>query len=164
MRCPCSPLDAPWARCSEGQLSAECGQTAFEYVRAAIELALAGKLSGIVTAPIHKEALAAASVPFPGHTEMLARFAGVDEVAMMLVNDRLKIVLVSIHCSLREAVEAVSEEAVLKTIRLAHTGAKAFRIDTPSRRGCRLEPTCWRRRSIWSRGDRVDCARDSKGA
>ena len=116
---------------TRGQLDARCGQSAFDSIKAAIDLALRSQISGIVTAPIHKEALAAAGVPFPGHTEMLASYAGVEEVAMMLANDHIKVVLVSIHRSLREAIESVNTEAVLRTIRFADQGARAFGIAAP---------------------------------
>jgi hypothetical protein len=61
-------------------------------------------VAGIVTAPIHKEALAVAGIPYPGHTEILADLGGADRVAMMLANDEIRTVLVTIHCSLAEAI------------------------------------------------------------
>jgi 4-hydroxythreonine-4-phosphate dehydrogenase len=86
-----------------------------------------GAVTGIVTAPIHKEALAAAGVPFPGHTEMLQALAtdgGVPPpVRMMLANDELKTVLVTVHQSLRSAIDAVTFDAVLDTVRIAHRAA-----------------------------------------
>ena len=75
-----------------GQVSAEAGQMAHDAVLTAVSLAKAGRVAGIVTAPIHKEALALAGVPFPGHTEMLEKYSGVLErggrVAMMLASHR----------------------------------------------------------------------------
>ena len=122
-----------------GAVSAEAGRAAHEAIRHAIGLARDGMVDGIVTAPIHKEALGAAGVPFPGHTEMLDAYgfgetAGRDRasrVAMMLANDELRTVLVTIHCSLREAVERVTHEAEMKAIRLAHEGCLAFGIASP---------------------------------
>jgi 4-hydroxythreonine-4-phosphate dehydrogenase len=92
----------------------------------AARAALRGEVAALVTAPLHKEALAAAGVAYPGHTELLqaeaAAFHGVSvqamPVRMMLANDELRTVLVSIHVSLREAIEAVQFDNVLQTIRL----------------------------------------------
>jgi 4-hydroxythreonine-4-phosphate dehydrogenase len=89
---------------------------------------LRGEIAALVTAPLHKEALAAAGVPFPGHTELLqaeaAASLGKDvrdvPVRMMLANDELRTVLVSIHVSLRDAIAAVTHDNVLQTLRIAH--------------------------------------------
>ena len=122
-----------------GEVSAEAGRAAADAILRAIGLAREGAVAGIVTAPIHKEAFDAANVPFPGHTEMLdahgfGESAGRDtaqRVAMMLANDELRTVLVTIHCSLREAVDRVTHEAEMKAIRLAHEGARAFGVERP---------------------------------
>ncbi|EAQ01163.1 hypothetical protein OB2597_03704 [Pseudooceanicola batsensis HTCC2597] len=118
-----------------GRISAEAGRLAHEAVMAAVSYAKAGRVSGLVTAPIHKEALALAGVPFPGHTEMLERYSGVLEsggrVAMMLANEELRTVLVTIHVSLREAVEQADFAAQMRAIRLAHRGCQAFGIGAP---------------------------------
>lgn len=109
-----------------GQVSAVAGRLAAEAVTWAARAALRGEVAALVTAPLHKEALAAAGVPFPGHTELLqaeaARHAGVavDDmpVRMMLANDELRTVLVSIHVALRQALDAVTYERVLETLRI----------------------------------------------
>jgi 4-hydroxythreonine-4-phosphate dehydrogenase len=92
-----------------------------------VDLVQAGEAAAVVTAPIHKEALAAAGLDWPGHTEMLQALAargGVrPAVRMMLANDELRTVLVTIHQSLRNAIEAVTFDAVLETIRIAHRAA-----------------------------------------
>ena len=111
-----------------GAVSAEAGRAAAECVVWAARAALRGEVAAIVTAPLHKEALSAAGVHFPGHTELLqaeaARHAGVsvDEmpVRMMLANDELRTVLVSIHVALREAIAAVTPGNVLQTLRITH--------------------------------------------
>jgi 4-hydroxythreonine-4-phosphate dehydrogenase len=110
-----------------GQVSAEAGRMAAECVTWAARAALRGEVAGLVTAPLHKEALAAAGVPFPGHTELLqaeaARHQGVPvglmPVRMMLANDELRTVLVSIHVSLRQALDAVTFDNVLQTLQIA---------------------------------------------
>jgi 4-hydroxythreonine-4-phosphate dehydrogenase len=111
-----------------GEVSADAGQAAAECVVWAARAALRGEIAALVTAPLHKEALAAAGVMFPGHTELLQAQAaawlgkGVAEVPvrMMLANDELRTVLVSIHVSLREALAAVTFENILQTLRITH--------------------------------------------
>lgn len=116
----------PW-----GQIDARAGRLAGEAVLWASRAALRGEVSAVVTAPLNKEALHAAGAPYdqyPGHTELLqaesARHAGVTlaqmPVRMMLANDELRVVLVSIHLSLREALEAITVDQVLETLRITH--------------------------------------------
>ncbi|MBF0849648.1 4-hydroxythreonine-4-phosphate dehydrogenase PdxA [Gluconobacter sp. R75690] len=114
-----------------GQISAEGGRAAYAAVVTAIHLAKAGAIRGIVTAPLHKEALAAAGLHYPGHTEILAEQAGGGEVAMMLANEDIRVVLVTIHCSLRDAIQRADCPAQMAAIRLAHTGARALGIERP---------------------------------
>jgi 4-hydroxythreonine-4-phosphate dehydrogenase len=123
-------LDAPI-----GQVDARAGAAAAACIEQAAALALRGEVAGIVTAPIHKEAFAAAGVTYPGHTEMLQALAAVDgripPVRMMLANDELKTVLVTIHMSLRRAIDAVSFDAVLETLRIAHRAAARWGQPNP---------------------------------
>ena len=125
------PVPVPY-----GLVSSLAGQAAADCIVWAARAVLAGEASAMVTAPIHKEALAAAGgwvAGFPGHTEMLqaeaAAFLGkpVSEVPvrMMLANDELKTVLVSIHMSLRDAVEAVTFDNLLQTLRITHRAVAA---------------------------------------
>jgi 4-hydroxythreonine-4-phosphate dehydrogenase len=116
----------PW-----GQVDARAGRAAAVCIEAAVRLLQAGIGRAIVTAPIHKEALSAAGVPFPGHTEMLqalAAPAGAEPppVRMMLANEELKVVLVTIHMALRRALEVLDFDAVLSTLRIAHQAAAAW--------------------------------------
>jgi 4-hydroxythreonine-4-phosphate dehydrogenase len=116
-----------------GQISATAGKLAADCVMWAANAALRGEVSAVVTAPLHKEALFAAGVPFPGHTEMLqacaAAHAGVAvedmPVRMMLANPELKTVLVSIHVSLRQAIDAVTVDNILQTLRITHAAELA---------------------------------------
>ena len=116
----------PW-----GVVDARAGQMAGECVLWATRAALEGRVAAIVTAPLHKEALHAAGAPwdqYPGHTELLqaesALHAGVPlaqmPVRMMLANDELRTVLVSIHVSLREALDAITPEQVMQTLQITH--------------------------------------------
>ncbi|MCZ2103563.1 MAG: 4-hydroxythreonine-4-phosphate dehydrogenase PdxA [Comamonadaceae bacterium] len=111
-----------------GRVSAQAGRDAASCVVWAADAALRGEVAALVTAPLNKEALAKAGVPYPGHTEMLqaraAAHVGVPlaqmPVRMMLANDELRTVLVSIHVALREAIDAVTQERVLQTLRITH--------------------------------------------
>jgi 4-hydroxythreonine-4-phosphate dehydrogenase len=120
------PADLPL-----GKVDARAGAAAFSYVEHAVKLALAGEVSAIATAPIHKEALKAAGIPYPGHTEMLADLTDTTDYAMMLFNDELRIILVTIHLALREAIDSLSIERELKTIRLAAGAARRLGIAQP---------------------------------
>lgn len=114
-----------------GFIDARAGAASFAFVERAIEDAKAGRIDAIVTAPIHKEAWRGAGVPFPGHTELLADRTGVSDFAMMLFNDELRVILVSIHVALREAIGLVTRDNVLRTIRLADRAARDLGIDAP---------------------------------
>jgi 4-hydroxythreonine-4-phosphate dehydrogenase len=105
---------------AHGQVNAAAGQAAFEAIAKAIELATSGEIGAVCTAPIHKEALAAAGVPHPGHTEMLSELSGSTDTAMMLVNPQLRTMLVTVHCSLLKAVAQLSVARELRIVRLAH--------------------------------------------
>ena len=128
---PAAGLPPDLADAPMGKVDARAGAAAAACIRQAADMALAGKVAAIVTAPIHKEALAAAGVAFPGHTEMLQAWSGGAPVRMMLANDELRTVLVTIHVSLRRAIDLVTYDAVLDTLRIAHRAAAAFSLATP---------------------------------
>jgi len=120
-----------------GQLSAQAGEMAAECVVWAAQAALRGDIAALVTAPLNKEALALAGPPhsnYPGHTEMLQALAAAHvgkpvatmPVRMMLANDELRVVLVSIHVSLRDAIAAVTYDNVLQTLRITHESLGAI--------------------------------------
>ena len=113
------------------QVSAVAGQAAFDAIMKAIQLARDSRVRGIVTAPIHKEALAAAGLRYPGHTEILGRYGGAPKIAMMLVNDDIRTVLVTIHCALSEAIRKADFAAQMDAIRLADAGARSLGIAHP---------------------------------
>ncbi|QEL22962.1 4-hydroxythreonine-4-phosphate dehydrogenase PdxA [Bosea sp. F3-2] len=114
-----------------GRISAMSGQASFDAIVAAIRAARAGTVSGIVTAPINKEAMASAGIGYPGHTEILADHGGAQRVAMMLANEEICTVLVTIHTSLRQAIEQADFDAQMSAIRLAHEGGKALGFAAP---------------------------------
>ena len=114
-----------------GQLDARAGKAAFDYIRTGIDLALEKRIRAVVTAPINKEALKLANIHYPGHTEILADFSGSKDFAMMLMNNDLRVILVTIHVSLREAIEQLTIERELTTIRLAHRAMTQLGITQP---------------------------------
>ena len=120
------PADLPF-----GQLDVRAGKAAFDYIRAGIDLALQKRIRAVVTAPINKEALKMADIHYPGHTEILADFSGTKDFAMMLMNNDLRVILVTIHVSLREAIEQLTVEAELTVIRLAHGAMTRLGIAHP---------------------------------
>ena len=128
---PTDLIDAP-----VGQIDARAGAAAAACIAQAVQLVQSGDASAIVTAPIHKEALSAAGVSYPGHTEMLQALAArpgqpAPPVRMMLANEELRTVLVTIHMSLRRAIDAVTFDAVLQTLRIADKAARSFGIASP---------------------------------
>ena len=102
------------------EVSAVAGRAAYAYIERAVALATAGEIDAIVTAPVNKEALAAAGVQHSGHTEILAQLSGTRDFAMLLMGKELKVIHVTTHVSLRRVPDLVTRERVLKTIRLAH--------------------------------------------
>ncbi len=118
-----------------GRIDARAGAAAARSIEHAVALVRAGSAAALVTAPIHKEAFAAAGIGYPGHTEMLqalaADGAAPPPVRMMLANDELRTVLVTIHVSLRQAIEAITFDAVLETIRIAAVAARRFASGRP---------------------------------
>lgn len=123
LQLPDMPVPAPW-----GRITADAGRAAASSVQWAARAALRGDIAALVTAPLHKEALHMAGVNYPGHTELLqaeaAQHAGVPleqmPVRMMLANQELRTVLVSIHVSLRQALEAVTLDNLMQTLRITH--------------------------------------------
>jgi len=121
----------PW-----GQVNARAGAAAARCIERAVHWVQAGEAAAVVTAPVHKEALAAAGLPYPGHTEMLQALATppggmAPPVRMMLANDELRVVLATIHVSLRRALELLDFDTVLQTIAIAHNACIGFGIASP---------------------------------
>jgi 4-hydroxythreonine-4-phosphate dehydrogenase len=114
-----------------GAVDARAGAAAYDFVDRAIELALADDVEAIVTAPISKEALHLAGAPYLDHTEMLAGRTGVEHHAMMLACDELRVVLVTTHLSLRDALAALTIERELAVIRLADRHMRRLGCETP---------------------------------
>jgi len=117
--------------CPPGQLSAICGRAAVEYVFKATDLALAKDVDAIVTAPLNKEAMRLAGFAYDGHTEILAERTGTKDYAMMLVVGRFRVIHVSTHCSLREAIGRVKRPRILSVIRLADQAVRELGVRRP---------------------------------
>src|SRR6185503_3868728 len=105
------PSDLAW-----GKLSAIAGDAAFRYIQTATELAMAGKVAAICTAPLNKEALHAGGHIYPGHTELLAALTGTPEVSMMLTAPNLRVIHVTTHMGLLDAIARIEPGLVSRTI------------------------------------------------
>ena len=114
-----------------GRVDARAGRIAYDAIVKAIRLAQSGSIASLVTAPIHKEALHAAGIGFPGHTEILAHETGTRDFGMMLMEGKLRVILVSIHLSLRDALDKITIENEIRTIRLALKACQALGLQTP---------------------------------
>jgi 4-hydroxythreonine-4-phosphate dehydrogenase len=114
-----------------GCATAEAGIAGYSYVDQAARLLLKGRGRAMVTAPLNKASLHQAGIEQPGHTEMLAELAGVGHVAMMLASHELRVVLVTVHVALRDAIASLSTEAELRSIELAALGAQLLGIPRP---------------------------------
>lgn len=113
------------------EISAMCGKASYEYVAKVIELAMNGQIDATITGPIHKEALRAAGYSYPGHTEIYGALTGARDFTMMLADGGFRVVHVSTHVSLREAIERTKKERVLKVIKLAQEALLRMGIGRP---------------------------------
>ncbi|HEY9479372.1 MAG TPA: 4-hydroxythreonine-4-phosphate dehydrogenase PdxA, partial [Gemmatimonadaceae bacterium] len=134
------PVDRSVGSWSPSGGAAAAGRLAGTAIEDAAALALSKSVDGIVTAPIDKAALLAGGYDFPGHTEMLARIAGVP-VAMMLASDRLRVVLVTTHIALRDVVERLTRDAIVETAEITRRGLRDwYGIADPRLALCALNP------------------------
>ncbi|AKP89114.1 4-hydroxythreonine-4-phosphate dehydrogenase PdxA [Achromobacter ruhlandii] len=123
---PALPPDLP-----HGKVSAAAGRAAYDYVCAAIDDAQAGRIRAIVTAPLNKQSMHEAGIDYPGHTEILAERSGTDDFAMMLANDELRVLLVTIHVALADVMARITPEAELTAMRLADRACRQMGIARP---------------------------------
>jgi len=123
-----------------GKLSPKAGDAAFRYIERANRLALDGVLDAICTAPLNKEALHAGGHNFPGHTEILAELSGTKEYAMMLTAPNLRVIHVTTHIGLVDAIKRVTPERVYTVIRLAHETLVRAGIERPRIGVCGINP------------------------
>jgi 4-hydroxythreonine-4-phosphate dehydrogenase len=114
-----------------GRVSALSARAAYDAIVRATGDALAGGVGAIVTAPIHKEAFAAAGYPWRGHTDLLAHLCNTPRVAMMFWSDQLRVVLATVHIPLAEVPHALTRERLLDVVRLTAASLPAFGLATP---------------------------------
>jgi 4-hydroxythreonine-4-phosphate dehydrogenase len=114
-----------------GRVDARAGQAAYDALCMAIDDATLGRISAIVTAPLNKEAMHAAGLDFPGHTEILAARTATSHVAMMLVNEQLRVILTTIHLALSDVSKTITQALELCTIKLAHQACLGMGIQDP---------------------------------
>lgn len=129
------PADLQW-----GELSAVAGDAAFHYIRVASELAMSGRVQGICTAPLNKEALHAGGHVYPGHTELLAHLTGTEEVSMMLSTPRVKVIHVTTHIGLMDAVRKIEPGLVERTVRRGHEAMVRAGVPSPKIGVCAINP------------------------
>jgi 4-hydroxythreonine-4-phosphate dehydrogenase len=122
-----------------GQLSPVCGKAAVEYVRVATEMCLNNEAQAMVTAPLNKEAVTLSGMQFSGHTEYIAELCHAKDSRMMLSNEKLSVVHVTTHVSLRKAIEATTAR-ILRTIELGNEGMKLLGRERPRIAMCGLNP------------------------
>jgi 4-hydroxythreonine-4-phosphate dehydrogenase len=123
-----------------GKLSTACGEAAYRFIERAVALALAGKVDAICTAPLNKEALNAAGHRFPGHTELLAQLTGTPEVSLMLMAPGLRVIHVTTHVGLIDAVERIDAGLVERTIARGRELVRRAGVAEPRIAVCGINP------------------------
>jgi 4-hydroxythreonine-4-phosphate dehydrogenase len=114
-----------------GQVTAEAGHAAVEYVFHACDLAMAGSVDAVVTAPLNKAAMHMAGFRFAGHTELLAERTGAERVSMLLVGPTLRVIHVSTHVALTEAIRRVTRQRVEEVLDTANDACRILGIPNP---------------------------------
>jgi 4-hydroxythreonine-4-phosphate dehydrogenase len=128
------------AKVKPGKISAACGRAGYVYIEHAIRAALAGKIAGVVTAPIHKEALRLAGITQPGHTEIFTTLTGAKRSCMMLYSDALTVSLVTTHIGYRDVPARLSTARILDVIELTSETMRRLRGRAPRLGVCGLNP------------------------
>ena len=123
-----------------GAVSAAAGEAAYRFIERAAQLAIAGEVQAICTAPLNKEALHAAGHLFPGHTELLAHLTGTGEVSMMLEAPGLRVVHVTTHVGIIDAIARIEPGLVARTIRRADETLRRAGITHPRLAVCGINP------------------------
>jgi 4-hydroxythreonine-4-phosphate dehydrogenase len=129
------PANLPW-----GKLSREAGEAAYRYLELAAHLAMGGRVAAICTAPLNKEALQSAGHKFPGHTEALAYLTGTPEVSMMLTTPKMKVLHVTTHIGLIDAIARIEPGLVERTIARGQNTLEKSGIANPHIGVCGINP------------------------
>lgn len=114
-----------------GVASAACGEASYQYICKSIELALEGRVDAVVTAPISKEALHMAGRMYAGHTEIFGEKTQTRDFAMVLHTDKLNVIHVTTHVSMRQACDLISRDRVLRVIRMANRAVQEMGVEKP---------------------------------
>ena len=125
-----------------GQVQVQCGNAAFQYVRKAIDLAMADEVDGTCTAPLNKEAIHLAGHNYDGHTEIYATFTNTKKYAMLLADGPMRVIHVSTHVSLREACDRCKKARIIEVYELIDDACRQFGIDNPHIAIAGLNPHC----------------------
>lgn len=123
--------DSPQNGYPVGQVTGDAGKAAVDYVFAACDLAMSGDADAVVTAPLNKAAMHAAGYEYAGHTELLTERTGAEHVSMLLVSPSLRVIHVSTHVALTEAIRRVKHDRVLEVIETAQQVCQDLGIDAP---------------------------------
>jgi 4-phospho-D-threonate 3-dehydrogenase / 4-phospho-D-erythronate 3-dehydrogenase len=123
-----------------GKVQAACGRAAFAYIKEATAAAMSGRVAAIATAPINKESLSLARVPYPGHTEMLASLTGAKHVCMMMACDGMAVSLATIHVPYSEVPGLLTRKQIGNTIELTNAAMKKLGLRNPKLVVCGLNP------------------------
>ncbi|TAK25395.1 MAG: 4-hydroxythreonine-4-phosphate dehydrogenase PdxA [Chloroflexota bacterium] len=118
--------DVDLSEIAYGKVDARCGAAAVHSVQRAARMALAGEIDAICTAPLNKDAMNQAGFHYPGHTEMLGELTATPNYSMMLSSGKLRVLHVSTHVALQEAIRRVTKARVLEVIRLADSAAREY--------------------------------------
>ena len=134
----CASLDAD--HLEPGKVSAACGKAAYNYIEQSIRAALAKQIDGVVTGPIHKEALRLSGVNYPGHTEIFAALTGAKRSCMMLYSEKITVSMVTTHIGYHEVPGKLSVARVLDVIELTAEAMRWMLRRAPRIGVCGLNP------------------------
>ena len=134
----CATINA--AKIMPGKISAACGRAGYRYIELAIQAALAGKIDGVVTAPIHKESLNLAGVKFPGHTEIFTALTKAKRSCMMLHSDKLTVSMATTHVGYADVPKKLSTRRILDVIELTAAAMRRILRREPRLGVCGLNP------------------------
>jgi 4-phospho-D-threonate 3-dehydrogenase / 4-phospho-D-erythronate 3-dehydrogenase len=129
------PVDLPF-----GEVSSIAGDAAFKFIEKSVELAKEGKIDSICTAPLNKEALHKGGHMYPGHTEILADLTDTEDFSMMLTTPNLKVIHLTTHMGLIDAINSINPERTYKVVKLAHETLSRAGFDNPRIAVCGINP------------------------
>ena len=128
------------ARIEPARIQAECGLAAYTYIKTAAKAAVDGRISAVATAPIHKEAMRAAGIVLPGHTEIFAELTATRQFCMMMASEKLKVSLVTTHVGYAEAPSLITTERIIRVIELTADALRHLGKVSPRISVCALNP------------------------